>query len=106
MTATTTTRDDALRAAVAALPELPWLAADFVGADCKIGRDYAGDPAVWVRMIARDGATARAGFHDEFIDTRNRIRDHLRGYGVTPDEFVYFNLWTEDDVRNPPGDYE
>ena len=43
MTATTT-NEDAIRAAVAELPRLPWLAADFVAADVGFGHDFASVP--------------------------------------------------------------
>lgn len=104
MTATET-NEDVLRAAVADLPTLPWLAADFVAADGRFGHDHAGDPALWVRLVAKDEATARPGFYDGLFHIRERIREHLRSCGLG-DEFVYFTLWSEDDVRNPPGDDE
>ena len=105
MTATATTNEAALRDAVAELPKLPWLAADFVAADCRFGHDHAGDPAVWVRLVATDAAVARAGFFDGLFAVRDRIREHLRNHGLK-EEFVYFRLWSEDDVRNPSGDDE
>ncbi len=105
MTATTTTNEAALRAAVADLPKLSWLAADFVAADCRFGHDHAGDPAVWVRLVAKDDAVARPGFFDGLFAVRDRIREHLRNHGLG-EEFVHFTLWSETDLRNPPGEDE
>lgn len=102
MTATTSTNEAALRAAVAELPKLPWLANDFVAADCRFGHDHAGDPALWVRLVAKDEATRRPGFFDSLFEVRDRIREHLRNRGLG-EEFVYFTLWSETDLRNPPG---
>ena len=104
MTATAT-NEDAIRAAVAELPTLPWLAADFVAADGRFGHDHAGDPALWVRLVVKDEATERPGFYDGLLDIRDRIRRHLRGCGLG-DELIYFRLWSEEDVRNPPEDDE
>ena len=99
MTATTTTRDDALRAAVADLPKLPWLANDFVGADCRIGDDHDGYPSVWVRLIAKDATVERPGFFDEMIPIRHRIGDYLRDAGVLGDRWPYFDLDSESERR-------
>lgn len=104
MTATTT-NEAALLGMVAELPKLPWLAADFVAADGRFGHDHAGDPALWVRLVVKDDAVARPGFFDGLFTVRDRIREHLRNHGLG-EEFVYFRLWSEDDVRNPPEDSE
>lgn len=106
MTMTAMTNDDALRAAVAELPKLPWLAGDFVGADCRIGDDHDGYPSVWVRLIARDAAVERTGFFEEFIGTSRRIRDHLREAGVLGDRFMYDRLDSESERWETMGDGE
>ncbi len=106
MTATATaTNEDAIRAAVADLPKLPWLAADLVAADGRFDFDHAGDPALWVRLVVKDEATQRPGFYDGLFHIRERIREHLRDCGLG-EEFAYFTLWSEEDVRNPPRDDE
>ena len=99
MIATRISKDDALRAAVADLPKLPWLAADFVEADCRIGDDSTGDPAVWIRLIAKDETIERPGFSDGFYDTRVRIRDHLRDVDLLGDRWAYFDLETVSERR-------
>jgi len=99
MTATKPTTDDDLRAAVAELPKLPWLAADFVGADCRIGDDHDGYPSVWVRLIAKDATVERPGFFDEFRLTSDRVCEHLRDAGVLGDRFMFDDLITETELR-------
>lgn len=91
--------DDALRAAVAELPKLPWVAADFVGADCRIGDDHDGYPSVWVRLIAKDAAVERPGFFDDLRRVRERIKEYLRDADVLGDRFMYDRLITETELR-------
>ncbi len=106
MIATKLSKDDALRAAVAELPKLPWLAADFVEADCRIGDDSTGDPAVWIRLIATDEAVERPGFFREFNSLRLRVRDYLRDADLLGDRWAYFDLETVTDRRELRGDEE
>ena len=53
----TATNEDAIRAAVAALPTLPWLAADFVAADGRFGHDHASVPEADVLAKVRAALT-------------------------------------------------
>jgi hypothetical protein len=91
--------DDALRAAVTELPKLPWVAADFVGADCRIGDDHDGYPSVWGRLIAKDAAVERPGLFDDLRRTRERIRDSFREAGLLGDRYMYDRLITETELR-------
>jgi len=106
MIATKLSKDDALRAAVADLPKLPWLAGDFVEADCRIGDDHDGYPSVWIRLIATDEAAKRPGFLDGYYDTRMRIRDHLRDAGILGDRWAYFQLESVSERWETMGDDE
>jgi hypothetical protein len=106
MTATKTARDDALRAAVAELPKLPWVAADFVEADCRIGDDHDGYPSVWVRLIAKDAAVERPGFFDDLRRVRERIREHLQAADLLGDRYLYERLDSESERWETMGDGE
>jgi hypothetical protein len=99
MTSTKISKDDALRAAVADLPKLPWLADDFVESDCRIGDDHDGYPSIWIRLIAKDETIERPGYFREFDGIRLRIRDHLRDVDLLGDRWAYFDLDAVSDRR-------